>query len=420
MTDSPSTIHHRVLRLLAWKRWIAFNTLIVGAAAVVVSLLLPKWYQSSTSIFPPEREGGVSSLLSGDGEGGRLSMSLMASLLGGSSFDMPLFSSPSDIMARILRSRTLGERLIRTYDLLDHYKVKTMDQALEILGRRMDVFVGREGVVTVAFLELDPRLAADMANDAVRFTDEIQRERRHSAAQTARDFVARRLRETEEELAGAEERLFAFQRTTGIIAPEEQAAVIVEGLAELTGRRLALEVQRDALREVAGPRHPHIQRLDLEIGVLEDAIAKVGASPDGPEGAEPAPGDGGGIPGSLAGLSDLMMEYVRLLRNVKVQETLHEYLVTQHEFYRIQEVRDTPTVQILEEAVPAEKKTKPARAVICIVATLLAFGGSVIFFELLERLRESTASGGLFSQIVEGLGGGPVVRRLRGAPQGRT
>jgi uncharacterized protein involved in exopolysaccharide biosynthesis len=108
-----------------------------------------------------------------------------------------------------------------------------------------------------------------------------------------------------------------------------------------------------------------------------------------------------------------MLQYHRLLREVKIQETLHEYLITQNEFYRIQEVRDTPMTQILERAKPAERRAKPVRWIICVVATLVAFGGSLIFFELLERLRESARQGGAVSLIVEGVGGGFIIRKLR-------
>jgi uncharacterized protein involved in exopolysaccharide biosynthesis len=402
---TPPALPPRHLRLLRWKRWILGNTLVVALGAVVVSLLLPNWYLSQASVFPPERPGATRALLTGQ-PSGRLSMSLMASLLGGSAFDIPLFASPSDIMARILNSRTLREELIRRFDLIRHFEVRNMDQALKVLAERMIVYVGRDGFVNVSFLDTDPQLAADVANEAVRLMDEIQRERRHTVAQTAREFIAQRLEETRRNLAAAEESLRAFQQRTGIVAPEDQAQALVEVVYQLLGRRLALEVEREALEQVAGPDVPRLARIAADIRVLDEALRRLGgsAAPDSLE--EP----------SLAGMSDLMLEYRRRLREVRVQEALHEYLITQHEYYRIQEVRDTPTVQVLDEARPAEEKEKPRRSIICIVATLLAFAGSLLFFELLERLRESAHRDGPASRMVEGLGGGWLVRRLRRTP----
>ncbi|MBU1699662.1 MAG: hypothetical protein KJ970_09220 [Candidatus Eisenbacteria bacterium] len=407
MTAQPSTtLPPRILRLLRWKRWILINTLIVAAGAVVVSLLLPEWYISTTCAFPPKREGAATSLLANDSGGDPLSMSLMASLLGGSAFDMPLFSSPSDIMVRILSSRPLKEKIIEKYDLMEHYKVRTMDEALRVFGGRVSVFVSREGFVTVAVEETDPQLAADMANDAMAMMDEIQRERRHSAAYTARVFTERRLAETRAWLAAAEDSLSLFQKQTGIVAPEEQATALVEVVAGMMGRRLALEVQLEALREIAGPTFPQVTRLTSEIEILDAAIEKMGMK------ASPEP-SGPAASGSLTALSDQMLDYHRLLREVKIQETLHEYLITQHEFYRIQEVRDTPMTQILEVAKPAEKRSKPVRWIICAVSTLIAFGGSLTFFELLERLRDAALAGGTLSLLIEGVGGGFIIRKLR-------
>lgn len=425
MTASPSGLPPRLLRLLAWKRWILINTLIVAVVAVVVSLLLPKWYLATTTIFPPEREGGMPTVLGGEGEG-TLSMSLMASLIGGGAYDMPLFSSPSDILARIARSRTLGERLIEKYDLKEHYDVEKTDDALEILDSLMDIRVGREGVVSIAVLERDPQLAADMANDIVRMIDEIQSERRHTAAGTARRFVARRLEETRGALVAAEDSLRRFQRETGIVAPDEQAQAVVDAMAALSARRIGLEVQRETLLEIAGPNHPRVKRLESDISVIDEAMAKLGTASTGAgpdttrlRSGSHLEGNGEAVE-SLSSMSGLMLEYQRLLREVKIQETLNEYLITRHEYYRIEEVRDTPTVQVLDEASVPDRKTKPVRWLICALSTLLAFIGSLIVFNELERLRESAVTGGLLSQAVERLGGASLVRRLRSSAAPRT
>ena len=61
----------------------------------------------------------------------------------------------------------------------------------------------------------------------------------------------------------------------------------------------------------------------------------------------------------------------RLMRDVKIQETLYALLIEQLERSRIQEVRDTPTVQVVERAQPPEKRSRPRRTQITLVAALL-------------------------------------------------
>jgi uncharacterized protein involved in exopolysaccharide biosynthesis len=67
------------------------------------------------------------------------------------------------------------------------------------------------------------------------------------------------------------------------------------------------------------------------------------------------------------------LEYARLFRSVKIQEMLLEFIYPQYEQAKIQEEKDTPTVQILDPAVPPELKTKPKRMVMVAVSMIVAF-----------------------------------------------
>ena len=57
----------------------------------------------------------------------------------------------------------------------------------------------------------------------------------------------------------------------------------------------------------------------------------------------------------------------------RIQETIFELLTEQHETYRVLEERDTPVLQVLDPAVAPEKRYRPVRWMICVIATLLAF-----------------------------------------------
>jgi uncharacterized protein involved in exopolysaccharide biosynthesis len=66
------------------------------------------------------------------------------------------------------------------------------------------------------------------------------------------------------------------------------------------------------------------------------------------------------------------MEYVRRFRDVKYQEVVFELMAKQFEIAKIDEARDTWVVQVLDQAVPPDRKSKPKRALIVIVATFAA------------------------------------------------
>ena len=86
----------------------------------------------------------------------------------------------------------------------------------------------------------------------------------------------------------------------------------------------------------------------------------------------------------------LALDYGRLMRELKVQETLYTLLTSQYEQAKLAEARDTPTVQVLDPAIPAEMKSKPRIRLNMMIAGVLALFLSIFlafFLEYLDRIR---------------------------------
>jgi uncharacterized protein involved in exopolysaccharide biosynthesis len=75
----------------------------------------------------------------------------------------------------------------------------------------------------------------------------------------------------------------------------------------------------------------------------------------------------------LSQVPDLGMELVRLLREVKIQETVFELLTQQYELAKVNEVKDMQTIQILDSAKVPDKKAKPKRMLIVFTTAVLSF-----------------------------------------------
>ena len=67
------------------------------------------------------------------------------------------------------------------------------------------------------------------------------------------------------------------------------------------------------------------------------------------------------------------LKYMDALRNLKYQETIFEILTKQYEVARLDEAKDAPLIQVLDIASVPERKSKPKRALIVIISSLLAF-----------------------------------------------
>ncbi|UCF78667.1 MAG: hypothetical protein JSW03_11430 [Candidatus Eiseniibacteriota bacterium] len=377
MESGRLDFYRLVFVVTKWRRFIVRTTLLVCAFTVVVLLLLPNWYTATTSILPPEREtsfmGLASSLLQG------------VSLLGGQEMILPAFATPSHVYASILKSRTVVESIVQEYDLKRTYKCDTVEEAMRECLSHTSIKVGPEGFVTLSFEDKDRMRAAQIANSFVELLNEINMEVSSSRARSTRVFLGERLEESLENLQGAEDSLRSFQETNRAISLDAQMEAQIRNVAELEGRLAMAEIELGLLRSTLRAGHPEIVRKQMEIAEVKRKIGTLNLG-------EPGSDDYGTVALPFAEVPKLGLEFGRLLRNVKIQETLFGLLTEQYEQAKIQEARDTPTIQILDVAKPPEKKSRPKRLIILAIAAGLSLVFSMLYAsaaEHLEQLKET-------------------------------
>jgi len=83
------------------------------------------------------------------------------------------------------------------------------------------------------------------------------------------------------------------------------------------------------------------------------------------------------------------LKYMDAVRNVKYQEAVWEILAKQYEMAKLDEAKDFPLVQVLDKAIPPEKKSKPKRSLIVIFATLVAFFFAVFWAFISEAMKRA-------------------------------
>ena len=74
------------------------------------------------------------------------------------------------------------------------------------------------------------------------------------------------------------------------------------------------------------------------------------------------------------------------MRDVKVQETVYTLLTQQLEQAKIAEVRDMPTVQALDKAVPADRKSRPKTVINMAIAGISSLFVGILLAFFLEYL----------------------------------
>jgi uncharacterized protein involved in exopolysaccharide biosynthesis len=367
-SERPRTFMEYLLVLVKWRRVVAINFVAVVVVTVVLSLLVPKWYTSSASLLPSEATGSDIGFLS-----------MIETTFPG--LRIPGVSTPSEAMVAILGSRRVSEDVINENDLMGIYRARTMDAAVLELKERTRIEVDEHGVVQIRAEARRPERAASMVATALEALERYNREARSTRGRRTREFVEGRLDENRASLEEAEDALSAFQQQHASIEITEQARAAIEALSEIEAQAARTEIELGILRTYASPEHPDVRRLTAQIREYRRALSDIRVGAAGGDGAE----DRGAF-ASLSELPELAAEYVRLARDVEVLNGIYLFLMQQLEAAKIQEARDTPTIQILDEPRVPEIRTRPRRKVMVAIGGLIGLLIGAIAAFVLEYL----------------------------------
>ena len=150
--EKKKTFIDFLLLLTKWRKFIIVNTLLVGIISLVISFLMPKWYEATAVVYPPgdNQAAGISSILSsiplastmGLGVGGGSEMTYMA----------------------ILKSQTLARNVIMKYDLMSFYEKETLFETYVSFYGYYDVQFTEENMLAITYEYTDSVKVAEIVN----------------------------------------------------------------------------------------------------------------------------------------------------------------------------------------------------------------------------------------------------------------
>jgi uncharacterized protein involved in exopolysaccharide biosynthesis len=340
--------------LYARKRLIAVVTLAGAILSAAIALLLPARYSAEAVIMPPPQEDSIASAVLGQLGG--------VASLGERSLGL---KSPSDIYVGIVKSRTVADAIIERFHLKSLYGEKTMDDTRRRLAGRSEIDAGKDTLIKIAVEDGDPKRAADLANAYVK---ELYRQNSHLALTESaqrRLFFEHELATEREALAGAEEALKRSQQQTGMLQVNTQVEVAIRGIAELQAEIASREIALKTLTVAATENNPEVIQLNTELNGMREQLRQL----------EMARNRAGNPLIPTSSIPQLGLDYVRLLRELQYHETLFELLAKQFEAAKIDEAKQAPVIQIVDQAVPADKKSWPPRALLTAAGALTALAG---------------------------------------------
>ena len=333
-------------RVWARRRGVALLVLAATVVTTVIAFVLPPWYQAQASLLPPSEEEtgiGIASLFRGIGVPG---------------IKIPTTATPAEVFQAILESRRVNEEVVRRFDLLHRYKRHFVEDAIKDLRDHAKFKLEQNGTITLRVEDRNPKTAADMANAYIELLDRFNRDIRMTKGRRTRIFVEGRLAETRRSLAVSEQRLADYQSSHKTVALTPEASSAVETGARLFAQRAALQVRLGVVQSYTVGQSDEEQQIRQQLAQLDR---------------------------QLGTLPETGLELARLLRDVKTQEQLDLLLTAQYEEARINEVRDVATVEVLDPAVPPERKSRPHRGVMMLTAFLLSAAVGVTYASLQDE-----------------------------------
>ena len=355
-----------ILTALARQKKILFTVpLITGVLAIAAAFLIKPTYSSTAVILPPQQQSsGVSAML---GQLGGLA---------GAAGGITGLKNPNDLYVAMLQSRTIADKLISRFDLKTRFEEETLDEARKKLDKIATVVSDKAGTISVLVEDKDPKFAAELANAFVSELSNLTKGLAITDAAQRRLFFEKQLIAVKDDLANAEIALRKTQESTGMLQLDGQVQGIIRNVAQLEGTIAAKEVQLNAMRSFATNNNPDLLRLQGEIQGYQAQLEKLKTGKLSKDGDLMVPT--GKIP-------EVGIEYIRSLRNVKYQETIFELLSKQYELAKIDEAKESSNIQILDNAVPAEKKSKPKKLIIIFIG----FIGGAFFALFMALIREA-------------------------------
>ncbi len=318
-------------------------------------MLIPVAYTGTAVILAPQPSSSASALLNQIGSLASLAPELMQGSGGKTSEETYL---------GILSSRTISDEMIRRFDLQRLYRTRHMVDTRKALAMHTRVEATKGYLIRISVEDHSATRAADMANGYVDILYAINQRLALTQSSQRRLFLEQQVTAERDVLSKAELAFKRVQESTGVIQLTAQAELTLRTMAQLRTELVSRELQLQQLRSVATEQNEKVSEMESGLAALRAQLSKAekGASDTQTSDYFLAAGK---VP--AAGL-----EYIRTTRDLRYHEALFEALSKQYEMARLEEAKAPALLQVIDRAVPLDKKTWPPRTLLVLISGLVS------------------------------------------------
>jgi uncharacterized protein involved in exopolysaccharide biosynthesis len=365
-----------LITLAKHKSFILKTVFSISILALVISLIWPKTYSSSAEVIQTrENIGSLGGMLQNFG-----SIASGQTKVGG------------ETILVILNSENLKDKLIEEFDLKEVYGTSIKEALYEQLKGVISIEEVREGgfgfnpIVSIKIEVEDqkPERAQAMNQIILRELEQRMQELNIEAVSSNLEIMEVRFQENQAQIEEAEIKLNEFQNNYGILEVSNQVQALIENLAELKTNIVQQEIELTVMTQRLDENSSQVLQKRQELEALKqtyDALIKKSESIDTQE----------SVFYSLYDMPDLILRYMRLMREVEVQNKIYELLLPQIEQQKLYLANKGSGLRIIDEPDLPTYKSSPKRAFIVLGGFFFSTFLS-LFIVFIRELREDENS----------------------------
>lgn len=356
------------LIIAKWKRFLIIQFLIIlFLSYVLIYFFIPPQYDSSTLIIPSQQDqiGGIGSLLKN---------------FSGLPLGLNNLAQGPDIerYKTIIYSRTNLDSVIKEFDLLKDYSLTSIEKAEKRLKESINVDETRDDALLIKVRASSPIKAAKMANFIVDQLNGAMINLNVRKAKENKLFLGDRYEEIKTNLKNAEDSLKHFQMKNKLFELENQSKATIEEYSKLESELATKQVALTVLKQVLGENSPEVKNQEIAVKEFKNKVEKIQSGKDNNPILIP-----------LNSLPEKGVKYLRYYRDVKIYTSMLEYIIPLYEQAKFDEQKEIPIIQVVDKAVPPEKKSYPSRVLFSFIIGVCSLLVVILIIIIKEILKNS-------------------------------
>ena len=376
------------LRLVWSQRVLLARLAAIGLiGGLLAAFLIPKRFESTTRLMPPDQSNSSMAMLSAALGGKAFGGAGGGSTLGNIAGDLLGVKNSADLFMGILQSRTVEDDLINKFDLRKVYRDRYEKDARQDLEDETSVTADRKsGILKIQVTDKDPKRAAAMAGEYVEELNRLLAQVNTTSAHRERVFLEERLTGVNKDLEDAEKTFSQFASKNTALDIPMQGRAMIEASAAIKGQLIVAQTELQGLRQIYTDNNVRVRGMEARVGELQKQIQQLGGKFD--NSTDPSVQEAQSMYPSIRKLPVLGVSYADLYRNMKVQEAVFETLTEEFELAKVQEAKETPSVKVIDPPDVPEKKSFPPRLLIILASPLLLCVCGVLWIFGSERWQQ--------------------------------